>query len=320
MITRLTSIPLQSGAIVMATGIVAIGMFRLRVPVLADPLLAVAAAVWLLLGVAVGVRARVDSRKLRSELSSPGVMSWVAATAVLGAAAVGRGWTVLAACLLVLAAGLLIGLALPVLRRWQTPTRGISFLLAVAVASVSVLASELSRAARVGWLVVPAGACWALAVVAYLFVARRFDLGELLRGRGDHWVAGGALAIATLAGSELGLSLRTGGHPFSTPLEVAVTVLWAAASAWMGVLLLAELASWRVGYHHLRWATVFPIGMYGVCTLGLGTILRSAPLLTWGRVCVWIGFATWALLFIGLLTRHRGLVLSSHPVQDRGGG
>jgi tellurite resistance protein TehA-like permease len=319
LITWLMSIPLRSGAVVMATGIVAIGLSRIGITALSDPLLAAAAAIWLLLVVAAGLRLRVDSAALRSELSSPAALSLVAATGVLGAAAVGLGWKVPAAGLLALSALLLVVLTVPVLRSWQTPTQGVSFLLAVAVASVSVAASELSRAAGVGWLVIPAGICWALALLAYLFVFSRFELRELLSGRGDHWVAGGALTIAALAGGELCLSLRANGHPFSSAVEVVVTLLWAAASAWMVALLLSELARPRWGYHHLRWATVFPLGMYGVGSSVLGTILSAAPLQSLAVVFVWIGFGAWLLVAAGLLSRGPAPI-AKPPLQETGAG
>lgn len=303
----------------MATGIVAIGLSRIRVTALSDPLLVAAAAIWLLLALASGVRFRVDSKALRKELSSPAALSAVAATAVLGVAAAGLGWRVPAAVLLALSAALLIVVAVPVLRSWQTPTQGVSFLLAVAVASVSVASSELSRAAGVGWLVFPAGICWAAALLAYLFVFSRFELRELLRGRGDQWVAGGGLAIATLAGADLCLSLQASGHPFSAALEAVVTLLWAAATAWMVGLLLSELARPRWGYHHLRWATVFPLGMYGVCTLSLASILGASPLLTLARVFVWIGFGAWLLVAAGLLSRGPASI-AKPPLQEKGAG
>lgn len=311
----LASIPLQTGAIVMATGIVAIGMSRLRVAAISAPLLLVAAAIWVVLLVAVLVRMRVDAAGLSSELSSPSALSVVAATAVLGVAADDLGWLIPAAGLLALAAVLLILVAVPVLRGWRTPTRGVSFLLAVAVASVSVAASALAAAAPAHWLLIPAAVCWGLALVAYLFVIFRFDLRELLRGRGDHWVAGGALAISALAGEELYLRLGAPGQP----QEAVVFGLWAAASGWMGMLLLGELTSRRWGYHHLRWATVFPLGMYGVCSLLLSTILNAAPLLTVARVFVWVGFAAWLLVAAGLLARGMTLVRGSARQQPGSG-
>ncbi|HVB54777.1 MAG TPA: hypothetical protein VNF24_11395 [Candidatus Acidoferrales bacterium] len=48
----LTSIPLKTGTIVMATGVVAIGMSRIGVMTIAAPLLVVAVATWLALLVA----------------------------------------------------------------------------------------------------------------------------------------------------------------------------------------------------------------------------------------------------------------------------
>ncbi len=304
----------------MATGIVAIGMSRIRVTAISEPLLVVASAIWLCLLAATAVRLSADPRELGSELSSPAALTLVAATAVLGTAAAGLGWVIPAAGLLLLAIALLGLVLVPVLRRWQTPTRGLSFLLPVAVASISVAAAALSGSTQARWLVVPAVGAWGLALAAYLFVVIRFDFRELLRGRGDHWVAGGALAIATLAGGEVCLRLRLSGNSLSLSWEMAVVVLWAAASAGIGGLLVGELASPRAGHHHLRWATVFPLGMYGVCSLVLGSVTGMAALLTLGRVFVWVGFGAWLLVAAALLLRGLALGMSWPDSHQAGGG
>ena len=100
--------------------------------------------------------------------------------------------------LLVIALALLLVLVPCVLARWRTPTVGLSFLLVVATESVAVLA------ARVG-LVHEALVPLALGLAFYAFVLARFDLRQVLEGGGDHWIAGGALAIAALACARCGL-------------------------------------------------------------------------------------------------------------------
>jgi hypothetical protein len=43
-------------------------------------------------------------------------------------------------------------------------------------------------------------------------------------------------------------------------------VVWVAALAWLPALLAGELASPRLRYDERRWSTVFPLGMYAVCS------------------------------------------------------
>jgi len=281
----------------MATAVVAIGMSRTSLMALGATLLGLAVALWLLMVLAAVRRMRVDAPRLRTELHQPAALSVVASTGVLATGFASLGWLGVSAGLLILAAGLQFLIVGPVLRRWQRPARGVSFLLAVAVASLSVAASELSRGWHLAWLVVPAGICWGLAVVAYCLIANWFDLAELLRGRGDHWVSGGALAISALAGEEI--YLRLGGP--GQPLEAVVIGLWGAASAAIAILLVSEVISPRWGYHHLRWATVFPLGMYGLCSLTLVPVLNVGALMILARVFVGIGFAAWLLVAAGLL-------------------
>ncbi|MGH7705205.1 MAG: hypothetical protein ACRENY_04995 [Candidatus Dormibacteria bacterium] len=313
MFAQLASVPLQAGTIVMATGIVAIGLSRIRLSAVGTPLLAIAAVVWLLLLLSLAARALLDSSRLLEQLHAPSALSLVAGTAVLGSGLGGLGWLVPAVILLLLAAALMALVATLVLSRWQTPTRGVSFLLAVATASLGALAAELAGLEHAPWLLVPSGVGWVLAVLAYLFVVSRFDLREVVRGRGDHWVAGGALAIATLLGAEFCLGLRVAGHPYSGAPELAATAIWAIGSVWTGVLLVTELTHVRLFYDHLRWATVFPLGMYGAASLALGGVLGSEALLQLGRVFIWIGLGAWLLVATGLLARLAGLRSSNPP-------
>ncbi|HUY08781.1 MAG TPA: hypothetical protein VMW80_04930 [Candidatus Dormibacteraeota bacterium] len=84
-------------------------------------------------------------------------------------------------------------------------------------------------------------------------------------------------------------------------------------------LLLTALVRPRWGDHHLRRATVFPLGMYGVCTLSLATILGVAPLLSLARVFVWISFGARLLVAARLLSRGRAAI-ANPPLQEPGAG
>ena len=118
-----------------------------------------------------------------------------------------------------------------------------------------------------------------LGLAAYPFVARRFDLREVASGHGDQWVAGGALAITALACAEVGGAATGALH---TTLDHAALVVWVTAIAWLPVLVAGELRGPRRGFDLRRWATVFPVGMYAVCSFlvarvdGVGSIATFA--------------------------------------------
>ena len=160
------------------------------------------------------------------------------------------GWQWAGAATLCVATALWLLLVPRLLRRWVTPTVGASFLLTVSTESLAVLAAGLGLSSRSAWLDLVALIPLALWVVGYGFVVRRFDLRQLVVGRGDHWVAGGALAISALAcarvtqtGQALHL-LGVGGGA----LTAATLALWTAAICWLPFLVATELASRRILY------------------------------------------------------------------------
>ncbi|MGH3004244.1 MAG: tellurite resistance/C4-dicarboxylate transporter family protein, partial [Gaiellaceae bacterium] len=193
------AVPPASGAVVMGTGIISIDLAVDGRETLSRVLLGLAAVVWVGLGLVVTGRVIADRPRARLEAASPAALTGIAGTAVLGARVAQLGWHRVGAVLLGLAFCLWLALVPRVVRRWSTPTVGVSFVLVVATESLAVLAAVLAARERVLWLAVVAYVALALGLVAYAFVLARFDLRQLLVGRGDHWVAGGALAIATLA-------------------------------------------------------------------------------------------------------------------------
>jgi hypothetical protein len=262
----------------MGTGIVSVALSldgreslsRLLFVLAAAGLIAVAIG---LVGVAIS-----DRVTLREHACVPGALTWVAAADVVGARLTLFGWRHEAEALLVVAVALWLVLVPCVLAQWRTPTVGLSFLLVVATESIAVLA------ARVG-LVHEALVPLALGLAFYAFVVARFDLRQVLEGDGDHWVAGGALAIAALACARCGLQT----------LAIAV---WAAAAAWLPVLLVAEILRPRLRFDARRWSTVFPMGMYAVCSFAAGGALTD-----FARAWVWIALAVWALAAAGTVRR-----------------
>ena len=293
------------GAVVMGTGIVSIGLSLDGERALSVALLVIAAAVWLLAGA--GLAAMVIGLGVHAlrEPRSPGALTAIAATGVLGSRVQMLGWNAVAGALLAIAACLWLLLVPRVLAGWQRRTTGTSFVLAVATESLAVLGAELAGACGAGWLALASLACLALGVAFYVLVVSGFDPRELLAGRGDQWVAGGALAISALACAEIALAapglapIRDAHHALST----AALVLWATAIAWLPPLVACEVVSPRLGYDPRRWSTVFPLGMYAVSSFTVARLRGLGGIHDFARVAIWIAFAVWVLVFAGLVRR-----------------
>ena len=169
---------------------------------------------------------------------------------------------------------------------------------------------------RAGWLAGAAIPVLLLGLAFYAFTAARFDLRELFTGHGDHWVAGGALAISALAAgkiTEAAAALgKFGGQ--RQALTTSTLVLWCLAMVWLFPLVTGEIIRPRLSYDVRRWATVFPLGMYAACSFAAGQVTGIAGIADFGHVWTWIAF-TVSLLALAGLFRHGWPVLRGqhHP-------
>jgi tellurite resistance protein TehA-like permease len=154
-------------------------------------------------------------------------------------------------------------------------------------------------------LVVAAVAPFALGLCSYAFVMARFDLGQLTRGRGDHWITGGALAISTLAAADIASGARTLTVLWdgTGPLRDAAVALWVASMLWLPVLVGAEALRPRLGYDVRRWSTVFPVGMYAVCSFAVGHVAGAGAITSFARVWAWVALATWAAVAAAMVRK-----------------
>lgn len=298
-------VPPAAGASVMATSIVSIGLSLDGHESLSRVLLAAAAVLWLGLA-AIGVDRFLEARlEFLKEVSSPAALAVVADTAVLGSRLVLLGWIRPAEAALALAACLGAALVPRVLHAWVRPTVGTSFMLAVSIEALAALAAEAALAEQATWLAVVALALLVLGVGAYAFVLASFDFGQLLTGRGDHWVAGGALAIATFACARTAQA-STELEPLRglfTVLSDSSLALWVAAVLWLPALIVDELRSTRTAYDIRRWSTVFPFGMYAACSFVTAQVAAIDGLASFARVWVWVAVAVWAAVVFELLQR-----------------
>ncbi|MFJ9645679.1 tellurite resistance/C4-dicarboxylate transporter family protein [Streptomyces sp. NPDC101206] len=296
-------LPPAAGGAVMAPGILSVGLHLIGREVLSLAALAVSGLLWLLLGLAFACRLVCDRPRFRAASYSPAALTAVAATGVLGSRISMLGRQTAAIALLVLAAALWPWLTVGVVRHWQRHMAGGVFLVCVATQGLAVLAATLALALPSGWLARAALAAFCLGLVCYGDALARFDLREVVRGAGDHWVAGGALAISALAASKLTAVPWTG--PLHTALRWATLVTLALALAWYVLLLAAELRSWRPHYDIRRWATVFPLGMTATACLSAAGPTGVGVLFALGEALLWIAVGAWLLTFVAFAVSRR---------------
>jgi tellurite resistance protein TehA-like permease len=270
-------------AVVMATGIVGVGARLEGIEVLADLLLACACLAWVVLA------ALLRARSVRS-------FAVVAGTAVIGADLLLAGHGELALALWSLSAALWLAAGLTI----REEAAG-SLLTIVATESLAVLAATLDRHGDAP-LRAPAIALWALGLALYPLIAGRIVHGAVREAGFEPtlWIVMGALAITTLAASELLLDRGALG-------SAVAFATWAAASAAIPVLVVTELRAQRWHYETARWSSVFPLGMYAVASRVLGSADGVGALRTIGTVFFWLALAAWTLTAAGLARRARAL-------------
>jgi hypothetical protein len=286
----------DAGPVVMGTGIVSVTLDLTGHDVLSWLLLVVTAAAWL--AVAAGV---IRSRRVPP---GPEPLALVAATAVLGSRLLQSNADAAGAALLILAFAVWLAV-LPCVAAERLPRRGSSFLITVAVQSLAVLAALLVVHTGTDWITWPALLACVLGLVLYAPLLVRFDRGQVLSGAGDQWIAGGALAISALALSELSAAAgRTSGIRSLVPaLHAAALVVWAAGIVWLIVLIVAEIHTPRLRYDPRRWATVFPVGMYGACSFEAGHAAGFSALQTFAHAWAWPALAVWIAVAGGGVAR-----------------
>jgi tellurite resistance protein TehA-like permease len=294
-------VPPASWTIVMASGVIAIDLYNVNWLALSTIMFGFAAAVWLLLAVVLGVPLVLRRGRFRRLAGSPVSLAAVAATAVLGTVLAVYDHHVAAAVLLAMAGTGWAVFVVPVLRHWTTPTVGISFVLGVATDGVALLSATLAIAFRAAWLLDAAVLLLLLGLAFYVFTAARFDLRQLIDGYGDHWIAGGALAISALCAGIITEAADVLGR-FEDQRQVLTTgtlVLWCLAMVWLLPLIVTEAVRPRLGYDVRRWATVFPLGMYPACSFAVGKVTGVEGIITFGQVGTWVGVAALLLALAG---------------------
>jgi tellurite resistance protein TehA-like permease len=314
-------------ALVMATGIIAIGAAQQNIDWLADVLFAVAVVAYVVLGALLVTRLLRFPRALFADLTSHAkgfaFLTVVAGTNVVGSAsALIHGWWGLAGVLWYLSIAVWAVLAyttlIAVVIGADKPGLGAGingswFLLTVSIESVAVLGAL--RLARDGGdlLAFFCLAAFTLGVVLYLIVMTmvllRWTFQPLEPTEADPpaWIAAGAVAITVLAGSTLLLAADASERvkrvaPF---VEGVVVMAWATATFWFPVMV--AIGVWRhlvrrlpLRYHPSYWAMIFPLGMYGAATFRMRGATDLDALAWLPKVVLAIAVLTWSVAMFGL--------------------
>lgn len=306
-------------AVVMATGILSVAAGDHRYPHIDGVLAALAALVFVLLCLIGLVRLVTAPAALFRKAREPDValrlFTFVAACAVLGARFhTHRSATWLLATAATVAWLILVPLAVADVRSrpradLREHVHGAWLLSSVATAGLAITAADLATHTRWrGWVVLSTAGL-VLSLVLYLvttsLIGRRVVTTPIAANdvTPDTWILMGALAINALAGVRLRGALRSQAvwTWFADAMHPAILVLWVGASAWIPVLLSAEI--WRlyrrpdsVHFAGVWWSAVFPLGMYSTATQATAQALHLSVLTTVSLVVFWVGFSVWVLV------------------------
>ncbi|UXY29410.1 tellurite resistance/C4-dicarboxylate transporter family protein [Streptomyces sp. HUAS TT20] len=295
--------PPTAGAAVMATGIVSVGLQLAGYEALSLIALAMASVAWLALAADFAVGLLWQRRRWVAEARTPGALTAVAATAVLGTRLSALGRQGLAEALLALCAVLWPALLLLVVRHLHRRMPGTVFLCCVATQGLAVLGATLAAAEATAWLAHAALVLFWLGLVLYGFALARFDVRQVIEGPGDQWIAGGALAISALAAAKLisadSARLYLWDDDNLGVLRDTVIALVVLDLTCYVVLLTSEVVRPRLRFDVRRWSTVFPMGMTATAALSVAAALGIPWLEGLGRGLVWISVAVWLAVAAG---------------------
>ncbi|MET7378116.1 tellurite resistance/C4-dicarboxylate transporter family protein [Streptomyces sp. NPDC005526] len=295
--------PSTAGSAVMATGILSAGLHTTGHEALSWIALVLACAAWL--GLAAGFLLRLvrERSEWLAEAGTPGALTAVAATTVLGTRFSELGVRILAEALLALSVVLWPGLLLRVLRRAGRRMPGSVFLGCVATEGLAVLGATVAGAQASAWLAHASLVLFWLGLALYVFAVARFDPVQVIEGAGDQWIASGAAAISALAGTQLMAAAGSGMYLWDKDdggvLRTVTVALLMLDLFLYGVLLAAELAWPRLRYDVRRWATVFPLGMTAAATLSVAAVVGVPSLEVPGELLLWVAVAAWLAVGTG---------------------
>ena len=317
-------------ALVMATGIISIGLGALHFDLLAKVFEVIAFAAWCVLVLLSTLRVSLYGRSVLIDLLNPRMVfsyfTLVAATNIVGLLLHGIGHPELAiVCwgLAFTAWCALLYLAFSVLT-FLSHENNVNIMhggwLITIVATQSLVLLGARIAPDLGqyapYMMVEVHMLWGLGLAFYgifvtLFCYRIFflalrpnDITPLL------WVVMGAAAISANAGTSLltedaHLAFLNAQKPF---IDGITLMIWSWATWWIPLLFLFGIWKHLISklpfrYEPSMWSLVFPLGMYTVASERLGLAADFPPLHWISQLIIWIAVGVWLLAMSGLLRR-----------------
>ncbi|MGW3954314.1 tellurite resistance/C4-dicarboxylate transporter family protein [Streptomyces sp. NPDC004752] len=301
--------PPAAGAAVMATGVVSLGLHLAGYEILSLIALALSCVAWPTLAMDFVTGMLRNRERWLAEAKTPGALTAVAATTVLGTRISVLGLHTLAEALLALAAVLWPVLLFLVGRNLRPRMPGSVFLICVATQGLAVLGATLAAAEATAWLAQTALVLFWLGLALYPVALARFDARQLLKGAGDHWILAGALAISALAGARLiaadSPALYLWNEDDRDVLHTVTVLLLVLDLACSVVLVIAEVVRPRPRYDVRRWSTVFPMGMTAAAALSVSAALGTSWPQGLGHVLLWVAVAAWLAVAAGAVVTAR---------------
>ncbi|MEZ5211982.1 tellurite resistance/C4-dicarboxylate transporter family protein [Gordonia sp. (in: high G+C Gram-positive bacteria)] len=316
-------------ALVMATGIISLGLHSTGATMGSAVLLWIAVAAYAVLVVMNVVRGLRYPQALRADFADParsfGLFTFVAATCVLGSRLTADGLRVIPLALLLTGAmaWIVLGYTVPWMAvRGQAegiPALGIAngtwFIWAVASQSVAVLAAMLEPTVVTGRTSLALLAVFSWSVGVFLYCA----VGVLLMVRllahpfapddmtPPYWVAMGATAITVVAGARIVMMADAPMVDATRGLIAGAAVFFWAFGTWLIPPLIAA-GYWKhvrrrvpLRYEATLWSIIFPLGMYGVGSRFLGEIDHLPMVHAIGVGESWFALAAWLATFVAMV-------------------
>ena len=315
-------------AMVMATGIISIGLYYFKIQLLSNLFAATAVIAWSVLLVLCSIRLYKFSKAIMTDLTSPRMVfsyfTLVAATDIVGILAHDRGYISFAiVCWFIafVAWCLLLYLAFSVLT-FLSHENNVNIMhggwLITIVGTQSLVLLGIKIAPSFGeyahYMFLEVHMLWGLGLCLYgifvtLFCYRIFFLNL----RPEHlspllWVVMGAAAISANAGTSLleienqVLFLET-QKPF---IDGITLMIWSWATWWIPLLFLFGV--WKHGinrvpysYEPSAWSMVFPLGMYAVASVRIGQVAEFPPMVWIAQIMIVFALLAWVISIKGML-------------------